>query len=384
MEVLRVAPYPISTTWEVPQANTGYWVYVEDLVDHSSKTIYAQSNSDSEITYSLTESDLKYDRSLIFRVFTYTNNLVLDDTIDVIRPYVDPSTLGTTASEIEEYKTLEMVARSIIDTVIVDGFYNKKVIVDGIGTGSDYFPLWSTANKILKVYHNSELVYDNEVKSIYDVWGTPDTDTDLGFSVSPINAEHGYNVGDMVYVTIPNANIDGYYTVTELLTGEGDYGIRINFRDDISWATFNPPGIGTVQRVWNYSYQISLDNSAIYRTEVGTYNRYSSAPIQMFPASSDIDPIFYRYGAFPKGDDFTFVLDSGYKTLPSDVEYATKLLIEDLKCGKLDYYKRYVTAYSTDQYRIQFDKSILDGTGNMIVDKILDKYSKTITRPGIL
>lgn len=383
MEVLRVAPYPIVTTWEVPNPSTVYQLYIEDTTDHSSKTILATSNSDSKITYSLTESDLKYDRSFIFRVFTQNNQMVLDETIDAVRPYVSPSTLGTTASEIEEYKTLEMVARSIIDTVITDGFYNKKVIVEGIGNGSDFFPLWHNANKILKVYQNSELVYDNDVKTVYDVWGTPDEDTDLGLFIYPAGENHGYNVGDSVYVTIPNADIDGYFTVTELIEDEGDFGIRINTRIDGTDFTFISP-VGTVQRIWNYSYQISLDNSAVFRTETGTYNRYNSSPVYMFPASSDIDPIFYRYGAFPKGDDFTFVLDSGYKLLPADVEYATKLLIEDLKCGKLDYYKRYVTSYSTDQYRIQFDKSILDGTGNLIVDKILDKYSKTITRPGIL
>ena len=59
-------------------------------------------------------------------------------------------------------------------------------------------------------------------------------------------------------------------------------------------------------------------------------------------------------------------------------------MMEDIKCGKLDYYKRYVTAYNTDQFRIQFDKSVLNGTGNMLVDKILDKYANTILKPGII
>jgi hypothetical protein len=383
MEILRVPPYPISTVWTVPDSSTTYQVYVEDLADHSSKTVFLTSNSNSKITYTLTEDDLKYDRSLIIRIFTLNNHMVLDDTIDVIRPYVDPSTLGTTASEIEEYKTLEMVARSIIDTVITDGFYNKKVVLEGVGNGADYFPLWNTANKILKIYQNSEMVYDNEVKTVYSTWGTETENQDLGLYIHPEGENHGYNVGDSVYVTLPDAEIDGYFTVTELLSGEDGYGIRINTQIDGSEVSWDSP-IGTVQRVWNFVYQISLDNSAIFRAESGMYNRYNQAPIYISQASSDIDPISYRSGAFPNGDDFVFVLDSGYKTLPTDVEYATKLLIEDLKCGKLDYYKRYVTSYSTDQYRIQFDKAILDGTGNLIVDKILDKYSKTITRPGII
>jgi len=35
MEVMRVPPYPLVTTWTLPDANYDYIVYVEDLVDHS-------------------------------------------------------------------------------------------------------------------------------------------------------------------------------------------------------------------------------------------------------------------------------------------------------------------------------------------------------------
>jgi hypothetical protein len=60
------------------------------------------------------------------------------------------------------------------------------------------------------------------------------------------------------------------------------------------------------------------------------------------------------------------------------------MLIEDIKCGKLDYYKRYVTSYSTDQFKLQFDKAMLNGTGNILVDKIIDKYITDYKRPGVL
>ena len=41
---------------------------------------------------------------------------------------VNPNKLATTASEIEEVKVYELVARSIIDSIITDGFYNQKII----------------------------------------------------------------------------------------------------------------------------------------------------------------------------------------------------------------------------------------------------------------
>ena len=70
--------------------------------------------------------------------------------------------------------------------------------------------------------------------------------------------------------------------------------------------------------------------------------------------------------------------------MPNDITDATKMLIEDIKCGKLDYYKRYVNKYSTDQFKIEYDKKMIEGTGNILVDKILDKYVETIIRPGVL
>jgi hypothetical protein len=60
------------------------------------------------------------------------------------------------------------------------------------------------------------------------------------------------------------------------------------------------------------------------------------------------------------------------------------MLIDDIKCGRLDYYKRYVKNYSTDQFKIEYGKGFTEGTGNILVDKILDKYKETIIRPGVL
>jgi hypothetical protein len=132
-------------------------------------------------------------------------------------------------------------------------------------------------------------------------------------------------------------------------------------------------------------YRLTLDKSAIERVITDTYNRVEQGLMSTLPAYGDLGHYGpERYVDFPKGYDYSFVLDVGYKTVPSDVELATKLLMEDIQCGKLDYYSKYVSAYNTDQFRVQFDKRMLEGTGNQIVDKILDKYSITITKPGIL
>lgn len=302
MEVVRKPPYPIVTTWKLPIANYEYVVYVEDLVDHSTEKTNIFSDANGILEYQIPLEKLQYDRKFFIKFYdTEYEHTLYEENLDIIRPYTDPSLLGTTASEIEEYKMLELVARSIIDTQVVDGFYNEKHVVQTVGLGTDYFPVWEDLNKVLKVYENNLLVYDVEAPDDYE-----------------------------------------------------------------------------------FTYVVTLDNSSIMRIETEQYNRSESRPIMLPVSPGNI--AFYGYPgvAFPQGYDYTLVLDIGYKAVPPDIEYATKLLIEDLKCGKLDYYKRYVTSYNTDQFKIQFDKTIFDGTGNMIVDKIIEKYKKNITKIGIL
>ncbi|NDB61022.1 hypothetical protein EB001_21655, partial [bacterium] len=88
--------------------------------------------------------------------------------------------------------------------------------------------------------------------------------------------------------------------------------------------------------------------------------------------------------SFPEGADYMFYIEAGYKVVPNDIKDATNMLIEDIKCGKLDYYKRYVDNYRTDQFSIKYNPMMLEGTGNLLVDKILDKYVNVVTRPGVL
>lgn len=304
MEVLRVPPYPLVTTWDVPSANTAYVIKLEDLVDHSVESFNVTSNTQSKVVFSLPKSKVEFDREFAIRFYDTNNEIVVDSNLTVYRPYVDPATLGTTASEIAEYKMLEMVARSIIDDYTGDGFYNHKLVIQGTGLGTDYYPIWHDASKVLKVYENGNLVYD-------------------------IDAED------------PTTNV--------------------------------------------FEYKVLLDNSAIYRVVNEAVNALESSPITIPRSNGDLwFEAGTRYASFPKGWEYTFILDAGYKAIPAEIEYATKLLIDDLKCGRLDYYQRYISSYNTDQFRIQFDKRLFDGTGNIIVDKILNKYVKTINRLGVL
>jgi len=302
MEILRVPPYPITTTWNLPDADYDYNIYVEDLVDHSFETSTITSDENGQVVYVLPISKVQFDRNFLIRFYdAEEEHIIYESNLDIVRPYVDPSTLGTSASEITEYKKWELIARSIIDTYTGTGFYNHKSIYQVQGNGLDYMPVWRDANRVLKVYENNVLIYD---------------------------------------IDTPDDNV--------------------------------------------FDYKVTLDNSAIVKVFTGQTNIISTASPMLPISRGDYIYDSRNYGTFTRGSDYLFVLDEGYRATPADIERATVMLIDDLKCGKLDYYQKYVTSYNTDQFRIQFDKKMLEGTGNLIVDKILDKYMKSITKVGVL
>lgn len=294
MEILRVQPYnDISVPYAVPAgypANATFTVTITDMADLSiSETTHTAKTGDT-IPISLPGL---YDGS--YRVEVVQNDdRLFDDTYEIVRPYVAPSSLGSTAGEIADAKKNEEIARAIIDSIVDEGFYYKKKVLETIGNGTDYMPIWDDVKKVLQVYENNVLVTDTQ-------------------------------------------------------------------------------------------FEVTKDKTSITPKYTGVWDRNESARIIIPAAMSDFPDTSYAMPTgFIYGYDYKFVVEVGYTSVPSDITRAATLLIEDLACGKLDYYKRFVTAYNTDQFRLQFDKQLFDGTGNIIVDKILSKYKRSIKKLGVL
>jgi hypothetical protein len=325
--ILRLPPYPLSVTYEVPEANANYILVIDDVLEQSELVEYVTSDANAKIVYSLGDDFVKYDKSYSVKIYedlmesgnvvSDRGSIVVEDNLQVERPYVNPNTLGTSATEIKEYTQYESLARAIIDS-IVDGFYYSRKFLEVVGQQTDYIPLWDRTHKIVRVYENAQLAYD-------------------------VNNPNGPVLGD-------------------------------------------------------YDYLITKDKTAITKDPIAatsSINRAERSPLRVPLASSDSYGIFDTEDSgntqtitpgvgFPSGADYILLLEVGYPVVPIDIQDATKLLIDDIKCGKLDYYKRYVKNYSTDQFKIEYDKRMLEGTGNIIVDKILSKYVKNIIRPGVL
>ena len=292
MEILRIPPYDTTVDIQVDEASTDYPVVVRDMADFSFTTTTVTSDSDGILNIELPS---KYDNDYEIQVYDSEHYY------SVVRPYVDSNTKGTTASEIAEYAKNEEIARAIIDSVIEEGFYYKKEVIETSGLGADYIPLWINAKKVLKVYENNILIFDADNPDSYD--------------------RH---------------------------------------------------------------FEITADKSAIVQKYSEAVNRKQGAAPILPISSSDMNAITYYELTFPNTYDYMFVVETGYKQIPGDIVKAAELLVEDLACGKLEYYKRYATMYSTDQFRIQFDPHMFEGTGNIVVDKILSKYFKSIRKLGVL
>ena len=328
MQILRLPPYPLSITYTVPDASADYILVIENVAELTEIEESVTSNASKKITYSLTGDFVKYDKSYALTIYEdggssgetlVRGDIVVEDNLEIMRPYVDPTPLATsgTATDIALYQGYENLARAIIDAA-VGGFYYDRTYLEVVGQGNDYLPLWKKTHKILKVYENSQLVYD-----VDDVEG-PElidytfviTKDKTAITKDPLESTDSINRAERRYARIP-----------------------LGFSDSISM--FDTEDSGHTQTV--------------------------------VPGV-----------AFPEGADYILLAETGYKVVPYDIQDATLMLIDDIKCGRLDYYKRYVKNYSTDQFKIEYGKGFTEGTGNILVDKILDKYKETIIRPGVL
>jgi hypothetical protein len=91
----------------------------------------------------------------------------------------------------------------------------------------------------------------------------------------------------------------------------------------------------------------------------------------------------YLSRAFADGYDYVVEADFGYKVIPQDIQEATKLLCSDISSGNMQYINNYIESFDNADFKIKFAKNFVNGTGNLIVDKILSKYKNSI-KIGVL
>jgi hypothetical protein len=328
MIVLRLPPFPIDVKYDVPEANTDYLFTIENSLININVSETITSDSNSQITFTLTGDFIKYDDDYSVQIYEINEeseqHIVVEDNLTIIRPYINPKTLGTTATEIEEATYNERIARAIINSLISRGFTFEKKIIEIVGQGTDYIPVWETIYKVNKVYENGKLVYD-------------------------------------IDNTIDGPALDGYHYI---VTKDETAIVKVP-------VDYDP----------NESKDRSEKKPLKYR-DAGSDSFYAYAPYENY--DNMWTNTRNQAVSFPEGFDYIIDYDSGYKVIPGDIRDAMNLLIDDIKCGKMDHYKAYISEYQTDQFRLKYDPSKFSGTGNILVDIIIDKYITNITTPGFL
>ena len=328
MQILRLPPYPLTISYDVPFPNTDYILVInESSRNVNDVTESIVSTSGSKLEYTLPDQFSSYDESYYLAIYEDVEGLpgdiVVEDNLEIMRPYINPTTLArtngaVTATEIAQYTQWEGLARAIIDSVVPGGFYYERSWYETNGNGTDYLGVWDRVYKISKAYENNELVWDaNEDPQALGQWN---------------------------YLLTK----DKTAIIKEWNQQMTDSYIR---------SVGTPKGVALGES----------DSIYLYDTEDSTVT-LAVAPGVTFPVTFN----------------YLFSLETGYKVVPYDITDAITMLIDDIKCGRMEYHKRYILDYSTDQYKIKIDKSALDGTGNILVDKILQKYITNFGTPGVL
>jgi hypothetical protein len=329
MELLRLAPFPLTYTVEELEAGTDYSIailddHAEDLVE-----IPVTADGDGVVSTPLPNYFSRYDQTYRVEIYVKTGentdgsairgDLVYVDTLSIVRPYTDPSLYADTEDELEQAKMYEVIARGLIDAYIADGFYYSREVIDTVGMDNDYLALPYRLNKLIRVYENDYLVYDSE----------------------PTDSEW--------------TNLRGY-----MITADKS---AITVVIDDVYGGYNRMQSKPVVPRTSASDSFTL------------YNTNDSPNIIQNIAGSPM---------FPQGRDYIVVVDAGWPVVPEDIKVAAKLLINDLKCNTSPHLNSYVKQYESDQFNIEFQPDAYSGTGNRVVDKILSNYTQHFHRIGVL
>ena len=118
------------------------------------------------------------------------------------------------------------------------------------------------------------------------------------------------------------------------------------------------------------NFEISKDKTSI----VASSDEPSINRVNYGPLWSDR----FLIKTFALNYEYIIDADYGWKFIPSDIQQASELLIQDIMQNNLKYINRYIESFDNEDFKIKFAKEFYAGTGNNIVDKILSKYESDI------
>jgi hypothetical protein len=89
---------------------------------------------------------------------------------------------------------------------------------------------------------------------------------------------------------------------------------------------------------------------------------------------NQVDPTIYLYGRFRSGSRYTLYGTIGYKYVPQDIKLCSILLAGDYLSRDYEWRNKYLSKVDLAEISFEMHNGAFSGTGNVIVDQILDNY----------
>lgn len=143
---------------DIPVTGEVYVVIEETIGDSPFQHVTAFSAvSDGTLQVDLSDHS-SYDRVLTVFVYNENGELLYEQPVEMVRPYVLPGS-DVVGEELDDFWQRESIARSIIDS-ITGGFYRTRRVIKYESKGGDYLSLHKGIIRIHGAWQNGVKVYD--------------------------------------------------------------------------------------------------------------------------------------------------------------------------------------------------------------------------------
>ena len=406
-EYLRTDGSSLNIQYTTKSGTTSVVYSVYDLVNDQ-YIQYDQTNSISNNVANilLDSNTTAYDRQLKIEIQgIQSNNSYTDDLyISLIRPYA-------TALELSEYTGINLLPDSTVgdyDLYWGYGYLNENIVSDGYTFYStkqyngfnDYGTdattgSYSVGDKIritaVSIPDNSETNYANativhleqdySIRVIFTDFGPAFSGTSWKFALISHQDEDSTNLNQSTF--------EKFEKKARLLINS-----RTNDKFSFEYKTVSSLGLGADllhlgERIESYD-KITSDDTVYYDSSL--YENIDDLSLPLIVTEShyglrtyqpginiaewlDINPIAMP-AFFGQNSSFNIRGEYGYRYVPEAIKQATMELFTDLICSDFVYRNKGFKSIKNDSFDITFQDGILNSTGNLYVDALLEPYKR--------
>lgn len=142
-------------------------------------------------------------------------------------------------------------------------------------------------------------------------------------------------------------------------------------------------------------YTASVDTASANYLQESDVDKYT---VKAIPSSGSVVSVETINGVYEHTGVYLVTLDQsfarnkkytvkgvfGWDQVPSDIEIATMMMVEDQFCKDISIRNKGIQKLQNDSYTIEYMKGFTDGSGNILADHIIQKYKSLRINPRII